>query len=298
MKNKHWKINGYIPDKRDERDFIAKAPLTLPPVSYDLRQYAREIENQGGVGSCVGNATSSCLELYAKSILAIDKNFSRLFIYWNARELGGISGDNGAYLRDGIKSCNKWGIPEENFWEYNESVVNDQPNSTAYQEARKNRVITYQRIINTDRVIIKDMIASGKSIIMGIILGRDFYDITGPIAEHDYDIVSQDNEQIGGHAMNIVGYDDNLNGGSYIVENSWGTDWGDNGYFALKYSVLETDGEDVWACTELKIDMLSTDADYVPEETEPEPRDNDPEIDIENFIQEANEYFVRPIIGE
>ena len=40
----------------------------------------------------------------------------------------------------------------------------------------------------------------------------------------------------GGHAMTIVGYDDYKNGGSYRIVNSWGDDWGDNGYCWMKYS--------------------------------------------------------------
>jgi len=293
---KEWKLNGVLPDTPDERDYILVA---APPVGEelstwcDLRQFAREIEDQGHVGSCVGNATSSCLELYAKSKLDTDKNFSRLFIYWNARQLGGIVGDEGAYLRDGIKSCNKWGIPEENFWLYDESKVNTQPDETAYQEARKNRVTVYERILNSDRTTIKTTLCEGKSIIMGISLAESFYSISGPLDQQNYTGITDDNEFIGGHAMNIVGYDDNLNGGSYIVENSWGTDWGDQGYFALPYVVFEKDGYDLWACTYLKIDMDEEDPDYVPVEEPPEPILS-PEGTIEELIEKAESFFNGP----
>ena len=39
-----------------------------------------------------------------------------------------------------------------------------------------------------------------------------------------------------GHAMTIVGYDDYVNGGSFLVVNSWGLDWGKNGYMWMKYT--------------------------------------------------------------
>ena len=39
-----------------------------------------------------------------------------------------------------------------------------------------------------------------------------------------------------GHAMTIVGYDDSVNGGSFLVVNSWGKDWGLDGYMWMKYS--------------------------------------------------------------
>ena len=39
------------------------------------------------------------------------------------------------------------------------------------------------------------------------------------------------------HAVLIVGWDDNMCGGqgAWIVKNSWGIDWGDNGYFYMPY---------------------------------------------------------------
>jgi hypothetical protein len=39
-----------------------------------------------------------------------------------------------------------------------------------------------------------------------------------------------------GHAMTIVGYDDNSFGGSFEIMNSWGEDWGINGFTRIRYS--------------------------------------------------------------
>ncbi len=44
------------------------------------------------------------------------------------------------------------------------------------------------------------------------------------------------NKRPGGHAMTIVGYDDTFNGGSFRIVNSWGRDWGDDGYAWIRYS--------------------------------------------------------------
>ena len=38
-----------------------------------------------------------------------------------------------------------------------------------------------------------------------------------------------------GHAMLVVGYDDNIAGGAFRVLNSWGTDWADHGFIWIKY---------------------------------------------------------------
>jgi hypothetical protein len=42
-------------------------------------------------------------------------------------------------------------------------------------------------------------------------------------------------DEIGGHAMTLVGYDDFKYGGSFRVVNSWGNDYGDAGYIWIRY---------------------------------------------------------------
>ena len=55
-----------------------------------------------------------------------------------------------------------------------------------------------------------------------------------------YEIDNVVQEQLlGGHAVCIVGYNDNLAGGRFIVRNSWGTSWADRGYFYMPYSVIQ-----------------------------------------------------------
>jgi hypothetical protein len=54
-------------------------------------------------------------------------------------------------------------------------------------------------------------------------------DISGLCKEHKKDWKGQ------GHAMVLIGYDDEKYGGSFQIVNSWGEDWGDNGKIWIKY---------------------------------------------------------------
>jgi Papain family cysteine protease/Domain of unknown function (DUF4384) len=38
-----------------------------------------------------------------------------------------------------------------------------------------------------------------------------------------------------GHAVTIIGYDDNKYGGSFEIMNSWGTEWGNSGFMWIRY---------------------------------------------------------------
>lgn len=40
---------------------------------------------------------------------------------------------------------------------------------------------------------------------------------------------------LGGHAMCVVGYDDSREGGAFEVQNSWGRNWGNEGYTWIRY---------------------------------------------------------------
>jgi uncharacterized repeat protein (TIGR02543 family) len=55
----------------------------------------------------------------------------------------------------------------------------------------------------------------------------DFYYYTSGVYEYSY------GRLVGFHAVTVVGYDDEE--GYWIAKNSWGTDWGDAGWFRIAY---------------------------------------------------------------
>ena len=55
-----------------------------------------------------------------------------------------------------------------------------------------------------------------------------------------------DEDVVGGHAVLAVGYDDATQ--TFLVRNSWGATWGQDGYFTMPYAYLTTRGlsSDFW----------------------------------------------------
>ncbi len=287
-------LTGLLKDEKDERDYIFSSDRTVLPSKANLLDFAREIENQTTLGSCVANATCSALELMGTRE-KININLSRLFVYYNVREPypGLHNQDRGAYLRDGFKTCKNQGVCTEETWDYIESKVHTKPSSDAYREALQNKVIEYRRVevYGND---IKKAIIDGFPVTIGIMLGRSFGYIRGTIESHNYQKIGPGNETWGGHAMLVVGYDDELNGGSFIIENSWSSSWGDRGFCAIKYSVLEADGLDAWVCSEFETGIGKVEPKPVePEEpVEPKPVEPEPKPEPEEPVEpEESKYW-------
>ncbi len=74
--------------------------------------------------------------------------------------------------------------------------------------------------------------------------------LEGPVACSVYSSGTEFDEYTGGcitgsavstdHSVLIVGWDDRAcsDNGGWIVKNSWGTDWGDYGYFTIQYGAM------------------------------------------------------------
>lgn len=50
--------------------------------------------------------------------------------------------------------------------------------------------------------------------------------------------------RLGGHAICVVGYNDNQ--GQFIFKNSWGTGWGNKGYGSLPYDYVKAYCLEAW----------------------------------------------------
>lgn len=241
---------SWIPDKPDSRDQIYQAtPLKVIPPSIDLRNYCSPIEDQGNLGSCTGCAIAGQIELINRKT---NKTFdiSKLFIYYQERVYEGtVRWDAGAYIRDGLKAVNQVGAPLETIWPYIESRFAMKPSTAAYTDAGRRKVVGYAKCLNFTAV--KNALAAGNPVTVGFYVYDSF---EGPQCTNT-GVMPYPNtatEQfLGGHAVCLVGYNDNFRNtgqGYFIARNSWGTSWGDNGYFYMPYQVIQntTMSSDFW----------------------------------------------------
>jgi C1A family cysteine protease len=246
---------GWRRQRVDKRDLIFHRIKSVPLVSdLDLRPEQGPVKDQGQLSSCTANGITE--ELEAQALMQGDplNLLSRLFVYYNERVMeGDPDQDGGAEIRDGIKSVASLGVCAESEWPYDVSQFAVKPPDQCYADALKFRAIKYQAVPQN-----LDSIKAALGTARGIVLGIQVYDSFESDAVEQTGIVpmpASDESFLGGHCVRLVGYSDNgINGipaGNFIGMNSWGTDWGLTGFFAIPYAYI-TDQDltgDLWSIT-------------------------------------------------
>ena len=240
---------GWRPDLPDHRDLTYAAPRAvvkaLPP-KVDLRPFCPPVYDQGELGSCTANAIGAAFEFgLMKQNKALDFIPSRLFIYYNERVMENtVTVDNGAEIRDGVKSVNKQGVCPETMLPYDITKFAKKPKATCYKEALKHQVLTYNRVTRTLPQM-KGCLADGFPFVFGFSV-YDAFESEEVAKTGLLNMPAKNEGSVGGHAVMAVGYDDATK--RFLVRNSWGSDWGMAGYFTMPYSYLTSDNlsDDFW----------------------------------------------------
>lgn len=228
---------GWVPDLPDVRDHVYAAPMAMLkklPAAVDLRSKFPPPYDQGQLGSCTGNAIAAAVQFgRRKQKQKPDFIPSRLFIYYNERAMEGtVKVDGGAQIRDGIKSVVKQGACSEKTWPYQISDFTVKPPAAAFKEGSKYEVTSYSRLTPT-LTQLKGCLASGYPFVFGFTVYESFESVA--VAKSGAMPMPAASEKVlGGHAVAAVGYDDASQ--RFVVRNSWGSNWGQKGYFTMPYA--------------------------------------------------------------
>jgi C1A family cysteine protease len=240
---------GWVPDLPDKRDFYLSARYTKGalPKSVDLSDNApSKVYDQGNLGSCTGNAIAAAIEFDLKKQGLEVFTPSRLFIYYNERVIEhSVSEDAGAMIRDGIKSVRSLGAPPESIWPYSVGKFADKPGKDAYKEAKLHQALSYMRVKQTESQM-KSCLASGLPFTLGFAV-YDSFESDEVARTGTVNMPASNEALLGGHAVLCIGYDDATQ--RFLIRNSWGPSWGNNGNFTLPYEyLLNADlADDFWA---------------------------------------------------
>lgn len=210
--------------------------LNILPDRIDLREYFPEVRSQGKFGTCVPFATTALREYYiAKDAGARGTDITYLspsYIYYPSGPKDGM------YFESAFQILKQEGVPPETerLYDLNPENTNQfkEPLTVLQQQnAAPYKISSYQAIHQANMITdIKQALANQDPILVGIHVYPNFdatptSGIVPPVTEK---------KSRGGHALVVVGYDETNQW--FIVRNSWGTTFGDQGYAYMHYQTL------------------------------------------------------------
>lgn len=215
-----------------------KNPL---PESANLQKYAPAVGDQGKQGSCVAwSSAYGARTILESARTGVDPNglkFSPAFLYNQI----GLDGCEGSYINRAMEFMSQKGsVPYESF-PYSDQDCSKQPSQQLLDQAKQYRMRGSNRLTvgdNTSKIdlrAIKENLSQGAPVVIGMMVGGSYMQ---PMMGQDVWNPTQDDASMmgfGGHAQCVVGYDDAKYGGAFLIMNSWGPQWGNNGFAWVRY---------------------------------------------------------------
>lgn len=246
---------GYRFDK-DKTQSILREPVqafgfsgTLPP-AYSLRKWAPTPNMQDG-NSCVGWAMSyAAMSIIYNKAFNITNRFMKdmtafdpVFTYGLAKTESRNTCDEGVYFPVAIEQMLKFGckrvIMPPLFMDCKESVFDLTDAFSAPFKPLDIYALDLQKATSTiEKVkVLKTILASGIPLPFGMETTKSMIgdDRSNPLVGGLWTPTGKD-EMLGGHAMCVIGYSDTRFGGAFEIMNSWGSKYGESGFFWIKYT--------------------------------------------------------------
>lgn len=209
-------------------------PKNEYPNQIDLRTNFPNVKNQGEIGACSAFSVVGVFEYIAKS-KNISTVFSESFAYYMARSYDSDTyNDNGTSIFNVIKALSVYGVCEKQYWD-NSQDFSTEPDIKAKENAQNHKVL---RAFNVNHNLhdFKSALSEGYPICFGLRICESFgLPIRGFVTTPSEEEIKKENT--GYHSMIICGFSDLTK--VFIVRNSWGKEFGDNGYCYIPYSYIE-----------------------------------------------------------
>jgi C1A family cysteine protease len=215
-------IGGALKSPEDKRDHIAETvmarqrSLKALPEELDLRGDMQDVVNQGSQGTCSAQSASAIREYQEQKEMQLNQYLSPQFVYNLRSNYPGA----GMFGRNTMEILLKNGICRELTYAYGTiEPIEDIP-SEVYNEAKHHVIQEYARV-TTLKGLKESLYRNGPCYI-----SFPVYNYGGRFWKE-----KEGDKMIGGHAVCVVGY----NKEGFILRNSWGKGWVDNGYTVYPY---------------------------------------------------------------
>ena len=244
------KFSDFEYNKVPKRYFAVRGSRSMP-MAHSLKQYCPKPLNQLDLKTSSGWAAAYA----ALTIVMAEQNdwsktevmqnvYAPAYPVFKAKQKAGLENPADLSLNQVIDALKEYGTPK-----YRElpsrSLTSVSPEIE--QKARENRISEYARLYEkldtrlTKITAIKSTLNENLPVIIAMHTPKSF-----SYAEQFWQPREEFNKDIPGHALTIIGYDDSRYGGAFEVMNSWGSEWGNDGFMWIKYDDLIEFSEDAY----------------------------------------------------
>jgi C1A family cysteine protease len=209
------------------------------PAAFDWRNaggnnYVTPVKNQANCGSCVAFGAVATVETTYRvqrgnPTMAVDLSEAHLF-YCHGR-VRGRNCSTGWMPGEALEDFKTKGVVDEACYPYT-TTNTDCSGLCSNASDRLTRISGYEAMTG-NAARIKEWLSTRGAVSACFIVYDDFFSYRSGVYRH----VS--GNQAGGHCVSIVGYDDAQ--ACWICKNSWGTGWGDGGFFRIAYGECAID---------------------------------------------------------
>jgi C1A family cysteine protease len=239
---------GAILDEESYNSLQRKAPLATRayeglPGTFSLKPYAPQPGDQADYGTCVAWASAYGARTISESFALNRRNreettrnaFSPVYVYRSIQP-DDPNCRRGAQIYWALDLMKDSGAVKM----LDIERVTDFPrlDISVYRDSKKYPIADYVTLFSREERgkpglvvrMIKKSLVEGKPVIIGMNTPESFMeadDVWIPVEDPD--------DYYGGHAMCVVGYDDERAGGAFEVINSWGRKWGNGGFMWIPY---------------------------------------------------------------
>lgn len=274
---------GWIPDPPSQADYCIESPqvnelmASFPglagmegmgassPKNADLSNWSTFMSDQLNQGQCTGEGGTGYVEFLLKKKHGLDIKLSPRYLYKVTRYMMGPlyeQNDTGAFIRTMLGALANYGVCPEQYWptirkDESTGEWNNNPHPLSLPMAYNYRIKEHVRldtqntmpgeVLNRIRATIS---VDENPVVFGFTCFQSLMEQNTAISG-DIPFRYREGAPIGGHCVLIVGYNDEYNIGSstgaFKIKNSWGPNWGQNGFGYLPYDYLLTgNAADFW----------------------------------------------------
>ncbi len=204
-------------------DSVTAAPATLDWRNVNGINYVSAVKNQGSCGSCWAFAVTAALESQEMMANAgAQRDYSEQILV----SCSGAGSCSGGYPSSASAYITNVGLPAESCLPY--TAADTACGNACLNWKASAEMVNGWHSVSSSVDAIKSAVYTNGPVVATFYVYNDFYSYRSGV----YSYVS--GAYVGAHAVLVVGYDNAAQ--SFLVKNSWGSGWGEGGYFQIAYS--------------------------------------------------------------